>query len=216
QNGLNVKSKEEDRFKFIRHDPNNPKSISGNLIISIYEDHLHQIWIGTYKDGLNRYDQETDTFTRYNENNGLPGNNIFGIVEDRANNLWISTNAGIAKLNPETGLVRTYNQIDGLVGNEFIFGASYRMTNGNMVFGSSSGFTLFNPDSIRVNNYQPPVIFTDLKLFNKKVYPDSDGVLKQDISVSKQLTLNYKQHVFTIEFAALNYVLPQKNKYAYM
>lgn len=216
QNGLNLKRRGSNTFEFFKKDPNNQQSLSGNLIISIYEDGNKNIWIGTYKDGLNKYDPLTGSFTHYNERNGLPGNNIFGIIEDQAHNLWLSTNAGISKFNPSTGFVRNYTSTDGLVGDEFIFGAHHKMSNGDFVFGSSSGFTLFNPDSMRINNYEPPVIFTDLKLFNKKVYPDDVGVLAKDISLTKEITLNYKQHVFTIEFATLNYILPKKNKYAYL
>lgn len=216
QNGLNLKRRGSNTFEFFKKDPNNQRSLSGNLIISIYEDGNKNIWIGTYKDGLNKYDPLTGSFTHYNERNGLPGNNIFGIIEDQAHNLWLSTNAGISKFNPSTGFVRNYTSTDGLVGDEFIFGAHHKMSNGDFVFGSSSGFMLFNPDSMRINNYEPPVIFTDLKLFNKKVYPDDVGVLAKDISLTKEITLNYKQHVFTIAFATLNYILPEKNRYAYM
>ncbi|SEL46444.1 Two component regulator propeller [Olivibacter domesticus] len=216
QNGLNLKRKGSNKFEFFKKEPGNLQSISGNLIISIYEDNNKNIWIGTYKDGLNKYDHRTGNFTHYNENDGLPGNNIFGIIEDKTNNLWLSTNAGISKFNPRTGFIRNYTSVDGLVGDEFIFGAHHKMANGSFVFGSSLGFTLFNPDSMRINNYEPPVIFTDFKLFNKKKYPAKGEVLEKDISLTKELTLNYKQHVFTIAFAALNYILPEKNRYAYL
>jgi ligand-binding sensor domain-containing protein/signal transduction histidine kinase/DNA-binding response OmpR family regulator len=216
QNGLNLKRKGSNKFEFFKKEPGNPRSISGNLIISIYEDSNKNIWIGTYKDGLNKFDLRTGSFTHYNEEDGLPGNNIFGIIEDKTHNLWLSTNAGISKFNPTTGFIRNYTSVDGLVGDEFIFGAHRKMADGNLVFGSSLGFTLFNPDSMRINSYEPPVIFTDFKLFNKKIYPAKGEVLEKDISLTKELSLTYKQHVFTIAFATLNYILPKKNRYAYL
>jgi len=215
QNGLNLKRQGQHRFEFFTAKHGDPKAISGNAITSIIEDHQHRIWVGTYIDGLNLYHSEDNSFTHFNEADGLPGNNIFGILEDKSHNLWLSTNAGISRFNPITKTVRNYNTIDGLVGDEFIYGASGKLSNGDMVFGSSLGFTRFSPDSIRINSYEPPVIFTDLKLFNKKVSPSGEGILQKDISLTKKLVLNHKQHVFSIDFTVLNYIHSDKNKYAY-
>ena len=40
--------------------------------------------------------------------------------------------------------------------------------------------------------------------------------LKEDINLTKELTISYKQSVFSIGFAALNYVSSSKNQYAYV
>jgi len=45
---------------------------------------------------------------------------------------------------------------------------------------------------------------------------DANSPLQQQISETKEIILSYKQSVFTFEFAALNYTLPDKNQYAYM
>jgi len=216
QNGLNLKRRGSENFEFFTTEQNDPQSLSGNAVISIYEDNLQQVWIGTYMNGLNLYHPEDNSFTHFDENNGLPGNNIFGILSDKNNHLWLSTNAGIACFNPLTGAVRNYNTIDGLIGNEFIYGSHYKMSDGHLVFGSSMGFTLFNPDSISVNHFEPPVIFTGLRLFNKRVLPDKEGLIKKDISLMNELVLDYKQYVFSIEFSVLNYIHSDKNKYAYL
>ncbi|MES1222534.1 MAG: triple tyrosine motif-containing protein, partial [Bacteroidota bacterium] len=44
---------------------------------------------------------------------------------------------------------------------------------------------------------------------------EANSLLRQSISQTKELTLSYKQSVFTFEFAALNFILPGKNQYAY-
>jgi signal transduction histidine kinase/CheY-like chemotaxis protein len=59
-------------------------------------------------------------------------------------------------------------------------------------------------------------VFTDFQLFNKKVPIDKNSVLKQSITQTKEIRLNYEQSVFTIEYSALNFTLPEMNSYAYM
>lgn len=216
ENGLNLKRKGTENFEFFMSNPHDHKSLSGNAVISIYEDHLHRIWIGTYMNGLNLYQPNDNSFIHFDEKNGLPGNNIFGILGDQNDHLWLSTNAGIACFDPVTATARNYNTIDGLLGNEFIYGSHFKMSDGRLVFGSAAGFTLFNPDSMQVNRFEPPVIFTDVRLFNKRLLPSNDGFLKKDISLMDELVLNHKQYVFSIAFSVLNYIHSDKNKYAYL
>src|SRR6478609_3859060 len=40
-------------------------SISGNFVICLYEDKKHNLWIGTYGDGLNVYDREKNIFRHF-------------------------------------------------------------------------------------------------------------------------------------------------------
>src|SRR5690606_10339181 len=42
-----------------------------------------------------------------------------------------------------------------------------------------------------------------------------NSVLRQSINETKEITLRYDQVFISIRFAALNYVNPSKNKYAY-
>lgn len=59
-------------------------------------------------------------------------------------------------------------------------------------------------------------MITDLSVFNKPVLPnDSTGLLKVPVDETKEIKLSYKQNVFAFGFTALNYVHPEKNKYAY-
>ena len=56
-----------------KHDPNNPNSLSGDgPVQAIYEDQAGRLWIGT-RDGLNRFDPTTETFTRYVHDPDDPG-----------------------------------------------------------------------------------------------------------------------------------------------
>jgi len=62
QNGLN----RYDGYIFVKyfHSDTLPHALSGNFIRTIYEDAIGNLWIGTEKNGLNRYDRKLDRFDR--------------------------------------------------------------------------------------------------------------------------------------------------------
>ncbi len=214
EDGLNLRRNGTDHFEVFRFSLDDPHSISGNIIISIFEDSESRIWFGTYKNGLNQYHYDGNSFSRITEKDGLPGNNIFGILEANQQ-LWLSTNNGICSIDPITGAVKSYNTKDGIAGNEFSIGAYCKTSGGQLIFGGSHGLTCFNPNDFTASGYVPPVVFTDFRLFNKSVIPGPDQVLEKPISITDTIILNHAQNIFTIEFSAINYVLPEKNKYAY-
>ena len=63
---------------------------------------------------------------------------------------------------------------------------------------------------------QHPLFFTALRLFNKPVAINGDDkLLSQDISLTNAITFRHDQNVFSLDFALLNYIKSNKNKYAY-
>ncbi|NUM80465.1 hypothetical protein HUU42_06620 [bacterium] len=87
-----------------------------------------------------------------------------------------------------------------------------------MYFGGMNGLTVFHPDSIREDDYQPPIVLTAFKLFNTPVTVGQqyDGfVLPQSITDTDELILSYRESVFTLEFSALMFSQPMKHTYAY-
>jgi signal transduction histidine kinase/ligand-binding sensor domain-containing protein/DNA-binding response OmpR family regulator len=51
-------------FRRFNHEPNNPHSLSSDVISLIYEDRDGDIWVGTYNRGLSHYNDQTRNFTR--------------------------------------------------------------------------------------------------------------------------------------------------------
>ncbi len=79
--------------------PTDTTSISNNNIYSIEEDLYHNIWVGTYGNGIcktqaNNYNQIT--FGRFNSNNSLlSSNQVRSIKCDSDSNLWVATSFGL-------------------------------------------------------------------------------------------------------------------------
>jgi signal transduction histidine kinase len=192
-------------------------------VFSIYRDSAGTLWIGTAS-GLNKFDMINNRWTLYTRKDGLPNNFIYGVLEERpapgkpVGNLWMSTNKGLSRFNPETGEFKNYDISDGLQSNEFNAGAFIKSRNGLMFFGGINGFNVFDPHQIKENLYVPPVVLTDFQIFNKSVpiRQADDSPLKKSITEIREIDLTYRENSFSFGFAALNYISPEKNRYAYM
>jgi len=200
----------EKKIKQYLHQENNPSSLSSNKITCILEDSGGNIWLGTHSGGLNKLEIRTDSFTHYTTQNGLPNDVVFGILEDSKSNLWLSTMNGLVRFNPETGLVRIYDYLDGLVNNQFNWRASFKNKDGVMFFGGINGMVSFHPDSIKIDSIPPLVALTSFTVFNRKT------VLNQSFSASGEIELEHDQNFFSIGFTALDMAPNEKHKYAYM
>ena len=214
--GLDKFDIKKSHFTHYRNDPTSLNSLSNNRVLSIHEDKSGTLWIGTGGGGLNKFDIEDETFRHYREKDGLPNEVIYGILEDDHGYLWLSTNNGLSKFNPRMETFKNYDVRDGLQSNEFNSGACYKSQSGEMFFGGINGFNVFHPDSIRDNLHIPPIVFTKFQIFNQSVKIGVDSPLQQNIADTKEITLSYKDDVFSFEFASLDYHIPERNHYAYM
>ena len=76
----------------------NPETTIGRYLMSIYEDRYGNLWIGTWNDGLYRFNPKTEKIIRFQHNpenpNSISCNNVYFITEDKIGNLWIATYEG--------------------------------------------------------------------------------------------------------------------------
>ncbi|MGE4540500.1 MAG: two-component regulator propeller domain-containing protein [Bacteroidales bacterium] len=195
-------------FRTFKNNLKEPFSISSNNIFCIHEHRSGDIYIGT-ENGLNRFEEKTQTFAPLNTSNGLINDVVYRIESDAKGRLWISTNEGLSCFDPENKSFRNYTREDGLQDNEFNGGASFVDQYGTMYFGGINGVSIFNPLSLKDNTTPPEVIFTNIMVGNKRL------ILDPPITQAKQLNLDYDNQSFRLEFAALNFYKAKKNQYAY-
>jgi PAS domain S-box-containing protein len=217
--GLNRFDRNTGRFIRYQNDPRSPANLNNNFIMSLNEDASGALWVGTNGGGLNRFDRLKKTFSAYTEKDGLPNNSIYGILVDGKGNIWVASNRGVSRLNPKTGKVKNYDVTDGLQSNEFSGGSYFKDSRGEMFFGGVNGFNSFFPDNVKDNPLLPPVVITGFQIGNLPVAIGQkvQGVipLEKSIAETKSLTLPSRFRVISFEFAALHYVAPEKNHYAY-
>jgi signal transduction histidine kinase/DNA-binding NarL/FixJ family response regulator/sugar lactone lactonase YvrE len=194
---------------------NNRKSLTNNFITAICEDNEGCLWIGTMG-GLHRFDKKNETFRQIKRPDKTYGDPIFSICKDDKDNLWISTTSEIIRFNISTLSFHSYNASDGLQNKDFQLGASFRTSDGELFFGGKGGFNSFYPSRLIQNNDKPNVVITGFLIFNRPVQAQKGGVIENDISAAETINIKHDQSVITFHFSALNYISPEKNKYAYM
>ena len=93
-----------DSLTHYKHQSKNPGSISSDFIRVCCEDKNGDIWIGTFN-GLNRFDENTGTFTSYlrreNESENIYSS-VWSLLCDHQGTLWIGTYyGGLCCFNPK-------------------------------------------------------------------------------------------------------------------
>ncbi|GAB4286245.1 MAG: hypothetical protein Kow0068_11820 [Marinilabiliales bacterium] len=206
-NGLNRYDYDNDKFIVYRKDKNNDNSLNTNKIFTVYHAKNGVYWIGTVGGGLNRYDTKSNTFKHYGINEGLTNSVVYAVVEDEVNHLWLTTNQGVFQFDPYTEVFINYNVEDGIQSNEFNLNSYYQTEDGEIFFGGLNGLNSFYPYEITKNEFIPPIVITDVKIFNKS--------LNKQLLNNDTLILNYDQNFIEIEFSALDFTSPLKNRYRY-
>ncbi|MGH7454453.1 MAG: ligand-binding sensor domain-containing protein, partial [bacterium] len=151
--GLCRLNRRQKTFTYYRYDPDNPKSLSSNLVWSIHEDKNGGLWIGTVDGGVNRLDKKTGAFIRYQHDpqnpQSLNHNGIYSVYADMNGSIWIGTfGGGLNRLDPNTGRVIHYTDRDGLPDN-YVKGI-LPDANGNLWLSTDRGLSklVLRPDSI--------------------------------------------------------------------
>jgi signal transduction histidine kinase/streptogramin lyase len=189
--------------------------LSSDQVNAVCVDRSGAVWAGT-QNGLNRLDRVTGEFTVFYERDGLPDSSVNSILEDERGDLWLSTSNGLSRFNPPTKTFRNYYTSDGLLGNEFYnYANAYKSPSGEMFFNSYAGVIAFFSDKIVEAPRIPPVVLTDFLLFGKPVPVGSGSPLKESISLTNSITLSHSQDIFSIQFSALSFGDPERNRYRY-
>jgi signal transduction histidine kinase/ligand-binding sensor domain-containing protein/DNA-binding NarL/FixJ family response regulator len=202
------------RFQHYRHDQQDPRTLTYGRVTAVQRTADGTLWIAT-ESGLERLDPQGETFTHYTEADGLPSSTVLGMLVDPQGRLWLSTFRGLSRFDPTTQAFTNLDIANGLPFEEFVGGAFFLDPGGEMFFGGRGGVIRFQPDQIRDNDYRPPVVLTELRLFNEPVTISPGGLLSAPIWATQALALNYDQNILSFEFAALSYAAPAKNRYRY-
>ncbi|MXV51006.1 histidine kinase [Pedobacter sp. HMF7647] len=197
------------------YEPGKTDGVSNYNVNSIFEDSEKRIWLTTDGGGLDLFNPASKTFKIYTIKNGLPSNLLFKIQEDSDKKLWISSTRGLIKFDPKSEKTKTYRRANGLLTDQFNYNSSYKDAAGRLYFGSVKGMISFDPKQLRETEAKPPVFFTGFQVNNADLPIEKDSPLKKSIALTDTIVLDYNQSTFSIDFAALSFIAPDMNEYAY-
>ncbi len=215
--GLDLMDRASGRFRHFRHDPYDAASLSHDEVHYLFEDSRGDIWVGTAV-GINRMVTAKDgsvSFVRYTTQHGLIDDAVAAILEDADGRLWVSTTSGLSCFDPESGRWRSYTSADGITEGAFFDGAALRTPDGTLYFGGFNGITAFDPRAIRDNRVAPRPVVTGLAIFNQPIEQAYPGLLKGPIEHAESVILPPSASVFSLEFSALHFAAPERNRFAY-
>ncbi len=215
-----ISNLEDVQFYHYKRIPGDKNSLGGNDVHYIICS-KDNVYIAVFGGGLNvlSYPFKAGDEPRFNTlttKDGLSTDVIISLVEDNDGNIWMNTENDISKYDPETRTFENFSATNGFISHYFSEASTIKSHTGELMFGADNGFYLFSPNEMKKSNHIPPIVFSRFQLFGKDVVVGAeDSPLKVDISEASEITLNHKQIVFNIEFAALDFRGPENIDYAY-
>lgn len=204
--GLSLIEPDTGKVRTFREIPGRKDSLAGQIVISLLVTRAGQVWVGTLAglSHLERIDAQGAHFKRHGLHDGLPDTTIDCMLEDDHGNIWFSTNLGIARLDPNTGGLRSFGLADGLQGEEYNSGACLRTAAGKLLFGGR-GFDIIDPANVRGQDQQAPVVITAIYTGKGQVpVPDSEST---PVNIAANARSLY------VTFATLDYSATGRNRF---
>ena len=202
-------------YKIYTKGYNSEDGIRANDIHNFCVTKNNDIYIATFGGGMSKvvsWDKQGFPlkFKTYDKNNGLPSDIVLSIAEDNNNQLWINSEGSLSKFNQKDESFEQFNDVSRAISNQHFMETLPLLTSdGELIYGCAEGTLSFYPDKIVKNTYTPYLALTKFKVSN------NDYPLQTKIDDTKEITLNHKENIFSIEYAALDYTNSHGIAYAY-
>jgi signal transduction histidine kinase/ligand-binding sensor domain-containing protein/CheY-like chemotaxis protein len=216
QKGLNLYDGESNTMLRISLPDEKGQDDYGASVYDIFQDSYGRLWIGS-NHTLNLYDPKKKKFKAITHRSANEVLGAISLLEDRNHCLWFSTSPGICRYDPKDNQFTYFGFSDNLHHIDHNPSAGLLGRNGTMYFCANKGVTIFRPENITDNPYEPPVYITSLKV-NDALWKEGKGgdLLYPSNINGKSVKLTHKQSHLTFEFVVLNYGRHDINEYAYI
>jgi signal transduction histidine kinase/ligand-binding sensor domain-containing protein/DNA-binding response OmpR family regulator len=177
---------------------------------SLCVDATGNVWIGTIGHGLVKYDPSASRFSAFREILHFNMSAIYSLCSDDSGCLWLGTDNGLFRYDVRHDSYQRFNAGDGFQGQVYYPLASLKSSSGELYFGGSKGFTVFNPYNIKFNTLEPKAGISDFYIDHAPAVPPFGKGSSAD-----EIILNDNQTNFGFKFSSDNYLSPDKNMFRY-
>ena len=149
------------RFATVRHDDEDPESLSGDRVLALLSARDGTLWVGTYTGGLNRRSGQGG-FVAYRHDpadpSSLSGNRVQVLFEDRDGDVWAGTASGLNRVRTGADGSVTFDvfRLDagdaGSISSNYITAIAQDRA-GTLWFGTQRGLNAYDPDTGRFRRY---------------------------------------------------------------
>ncbi len=184
---------------------------------TISEDKNNVLWIGTYGDGLVRYDKKI--FKNFTSKNTIVNDYVTSSFYDKKlNTLWIGTLKGVSKivLDAQSNIANIKNYIsdDQSISLSCNRNSIYKLENGNMIFGCGDQLVEYSNVFDREKTDSVPLYFEGLRLnYEKTDWSTFTDKLQSWTSMPTALELPYNKNHLTFDFTAISFNHAKNIKY---
>jgi signal transduction histidine kinase/DNA-binding response OmpR family regulator/ligand-binding sensor domain-containing protein len=224
--GIDVLNTKTNETRPVFKSQSQQNKLSDLIIYNTLIDKRNQLWIAT-DNGINIYNPANNTINYINKASGLSSDQVVSLVEDNNGNVWAGTRNGMACIYCTTNSstrrteynVISFDENDGLLSSIFNQNAVFKTREGKIYIGCTKGYTVFDPQKILFNTIVPQPRFTELLIGNEEILPNGKFknriILDASIIHKNKIVLHYNEKNFTVNFSALSYIHPEKNRYRY-
>ncbi|MBV7537914.1 diguanylate cyclase [Duganella sp. sic0402] len=200
-------------------DLSTPDRLPPGYVSSLLMDGQGRLWLSNFGTGvviLERTDPDgRRRFRRLGMQQGLPDSGGNKLLQDRQGMIWASTDAGLARIDPHTLEIKALGPGEGVHVPTYWTNSGAVSASGDLVFGGLSGLTVVKPQALEAWRYTPPVVVTRILLNDKDMpfAPYNQGLGGKAPTIV--VPIEARERGFSLEFAALDYTAPERNRYAY-
>lgn len=182
------------------------QGLGNPVVIGLLFDRQQSLWVDTAVAGLHRmqiWDGQVATFDRVSERHGVV-NRPFGanLMEDPRGRIWTHMHV----YDPAADSLAELTPSDGVGFGTGWFFSYTQLADQRMLFGGSKGLLVVDPVAFEVYGYAPPLVLSELRI---------NGQRERITQVDQGLRITPDQRSFSMEFAALDFSDPGRNRYAY-
>jgi diguanylate cyclase (GGDEF)-like protein len=225
--GLNLFDEESGHFHRFMHDAADPDSLPADYVVTLLLDRRHRLWVGMLGGGIAILEPSPGSsagqalteagaggaprhFHHLSLAEGLPNDNVSKLLEDGDGRIWASTDHGVVMIDPSSLAIRAFDLADGVALNSHWVHSGGRTADGTLLFGGNGGVTVVHPDRLSNWTHQPSVAVTQPSVVVTAIRVGGHG-----IPTTGPVILPPGEHSLQVEFAALDYSAPDRNRYAY-
>ncbi len=206
KNGLIVCNRKEKKVRHIYDTAFGGTKFSYNSFWDGAFDKQDNLWL-TSPNGIHVYNtRQNDVVDIFTMEDGLPSLITTHITVDKENRIWVNAGAGLAMYNQQEKIWRSFNRLDGM-SRDYLDGTLAITPNGKLVIEQVNGFLLKDVTEI-LSAAEVPVLQITSITINDKEAIGSPRAIKD-----KKLELPFYQNNISIEFAAMDWLYPNKTNY---
>lgn len=215
RNGLNRIDLETYKIEQIQPNPDDDKSLPARFVSSLLLDRHERLWVSTFGGGIavmtGRGPDGKPQFRQLSVADGLPHINVDKLLLDTRGRVWAGTDDGLAMIDPATFRIRALHRAEGAVLSNYFANAGAIDAAGEPMFGAKDGVSVIRSERLQDWTLRPPLVVTDIRVGGTPV-PSSRLNGAEPV---EPLVLRPETNSLTVEFSALDFTAPERNRYAY-